>query len=124
MELSERIEEVFTSYLEKLGLAWWLEILTDRPSCTYYFGPFLSAKEAELACAGYVEDLQQEGVEGISFEIKQCQPLALTIDGEEVQVSDGGWNCAPERVKWETKEKYFQSSKPPVSQWEPGAVSS
>lgn len=115
MELSERIEDVFTSYLEKLGLAWWLEIVTERPRCTYYFGPFVSAKEADLACDGYLEDLQEEGVQGIAFEIKQCQPLALTIDGEEVQVSDGGWNGDPERVKWGTSEKYFQSSFPAVS---------
>ncbi len=91
MELPERIEDVFTSYLEKLGLAWWLEIVTDRPPCTYYFGPFLSAKEAEVACSGFLDDLKQEGVEGIAFEIKQCQPLALTIEPEEVEVSQEEW---------------------------------
>jgi hypothetical protein len=117
MQLSERIEDIFASYLEKLGLAWWLEIVTERPDCTYYFGPFVSAKEAEVASSGYLEDLQQEGVEGIAFEIKQCQPVALTIDREEVQVSQGGWNCAAERVKaWGTSEKYFQSSLAAVSE--------
>ncbi len=116
MQLSERIEYIFVSYLEKLGLAWWLEIVTERPDCTYYFGPFVSAKEAEVACSGYLEDLQQEGVQGIAFEIKQCQPGLLTIEREEVQVSVDGWNCAAERVKaWGTSEKYFQSSLPAVS---------
>lgn len=117
MQLSERIEYIFASYLEKLGLAWWLEIVTERPECTYYFGPFVSAKEAEVASSGYLEDLQQEGVQGIAFEIKQCQPGLLTIEPEEVQVSDGGWNYAADHVKaWETSEKYFQSSLPAVSE--------
>lgn len=109
MQLSERIEDVFTSYLEKLGLAWWLEIVTNRPPCTYYFGPFVSAKDAEAACSGYLEDLQQEGVQGIAFEIKQCQPpVALTIEREEVQSSDEGWNYAAEGVKASgASEKYF-----------------
>lgn len=117
MQLSERIEEVFTSYLDKLGLAWWLEIVTDWPACTYYFGPFVSAKEADIACSGYLEDLEEEGVQGIAVAIKQCQPVDLTIEREEGQVSDGGWNCAPEGVKVSgTSEKTFQSSLSAVSE--------
>ncbi|MBW4494748.1 MAG: DUF1816 domain-containing protein [Oscillatoria princeps RMCB-10] len=117
MQLSERIEEVFTSYLEKLGLAWWLEIVTDLPPCTYYFGPFISAKDAEVASSGYLEDLQQEGVQGMAFEIKQCQPVALTIDGEEVRGFAENSTGAPERVKASgTNQKYFQSSLPAVSE--------
>ncbi|HIK11293.1 MAG TPA: DUF1816 domain-containing protein [Oscillatoriaceae cyanobacterium M33_DOE_052] len=80
MFLAERMKEAFTSYLEKLELAWWVEIFTLHPECTYYFGPFMSAKEAELARDGYIEDLEGEGAQGISVQIKRCQPQELTID--------------------------------------------
>ncbi|MEI6064995.1 MAG: DUF1816 domain-containing protein, partial [Pseudanabaena sp. ELA748] len=39
-------KNVFTSVLEKLGLAVWVEIVTDAPRCTYYFGPFISEANA------------------------------------------------------------------------------
>lgn len=83
MKLATKIEDIFTGYLEKLELAWWIEIVTQEPACTYYFGPFISAKEAKLSQAGYIEDLEQEKAQGISVQIKQCQPLELTIFEEE-----------------------------------------
>ena len=60
------------------AFAWWIEIYTDFPRCLYYFGPFDSATEAESHQADYLEDLHQEGAEGILPQIKQCQPLNLT----------------------------------------------
>jgi hypothetical protein len=36
----ESTEAFFTSYLEQIGEAWWVEIVTKKPDCTYYFGPF------------------------------------------------------------------------------------
>lgn len=71
-----------------LGLAWWVEVTTASPRCTYYFGPFLSADEAESAQGGYVEDLEQEGAQGITATVKRCKPEALTIeDGVQPQAS-------------------------------------
>jgi hypothetical protein len=58
--------------------AWWVEILTDRPHCLYYFGPFESAEEAQENQAGYIEDLQDEGADGIAVKILQYQPQILT----------------------------------------------
>jgi hypothetical protein len=60
------------------AFAWWIEIYTDFPRCLYYFGPFDSVAEAESHQADYLEDLHQEGAEGILPQIKQCQPLNLT----------------------------------------------
>ena len=60
-------------------LAWWLQIITHRPYCIYYFGPFDSSKEAELAKGGYIEDLYQEGAEGINAQIRLDNPSELTI---------------------------------------------
>lgn len=79
MKYSEMVKEPFTFVLEQLGLAWWVEIVTDKPQCTYYFGPFASAKKAELALPGYIEDLEQEEAQGITVVSKRCQPKELTI---------------------------------------------
>lgn len=69
MYLSATATETLTSVLEKLGLAWWVKIVTEQPKCTYYFGPFSCTKPAELAQLGYIEDLEQEGAQGIAIAI-------------------------------------------------------
>jgi hypothetical protein len=79
----ENSEEFFTSYLEKTGMAWWVEIVTKKPDCTYYFGPFASHREAQLSQLGYIEDLERERPQLIAIEIKQCQPKELTIFEDE-----------------------------------------
>ncbi len=73
------IKEKLTSLFASFGWAWWVEIVTHNPRCTYYFGPFLSSKEADAAKAGYVEDLELEGAQGIVVKIKRCKPENLTI---------------------------------------------
>lgn len=84
MKYLEMVKEPFTSILEQLGLAWWIEIVTDKPQCTYYFGPFASAKEAKLALPGYIEDLEQEEAQGIAVVSKRCQPKELTLFEDEL----------------------------------------
>jgi hypothetical protein len=79
----DNAEEFFTSYLEMTGKAWWVEIVTKKPDCTYYFGPFASHREAQLSQLGYIEDLEQERPKLIAIEIKQCQPKELTIFSDE-----------------------------------------
>lgn len=73
------LKEILTNFFQGLGWAWWVEVVTQNPRCTYYFGPFLSTKEATNARNGYVEDLEQEGATGIKVQIKRCKPQALTI---------------------------------------------
>ncbi|NJM84817.1 MAG: DUF1816 domain-containing protein [Leptolyngbyaceae cyanobacterium RM2_2_21] len=71
---------------------WWIEIVTQTPKCTYYFGPFTSEAEANIAKTGYIEDLEQEGAAQIVATIQRCnRPDELTID-ESV---DGGGIPAP-----------------------------
>lgn len=61
--------------------AWWIEIFTTQPKCTYYFGPFDRMREAETAISGYLEDLHSELAQGIQTQINNCcQPDLLTID--------------------------------------------
>lgn len=76
------MNELWLSVLEFLGLAWWIEVTTEAPNCTYYFGPYISASEAQAAEAGFVEDLEQEGARSIRAAIKRCRPEQLTIFDE------------------------------------------
>lgn len=73
------LREIFISFFQVFGGAWWVEIVTHKPRCTYYFGPFLSTKEANAAKAEYMEDLEQEGTQGIDVVVKRCKPSNLTI---------------------------------------------
>ena len=76
------MNEFLISILNGFGLAWWVEIKTEKPQCTYYFGPFLTAKTAKAAQGGYLEDLEQEGAQGIVINIKRCKPTHLTISDD------------------------------------------
>ncbi len=72
-------KNIFTSILEVIGLAVWIEVVTDSPRCTYFFGPFISESEANLAKTGYIEDLESEGSNGLVVIVKRCKPDNLTI---------------------------------------------
>lgn len=78
------MKEFLISLLDFFGLAFWVEIITEVPRCTYYFGPFLSRREAEALKAGYIEDIQLEGATGITVNIKRCKPANLTVDEEDL----------------------------------------
>ncbi|MBD2560447.1 DUF1816 domain-containing protein [Nostoc sp. UIC 10607] len=73
------LKEVLINTFDSIGLAWWVEIVTQNPRCTYYFGPFLSSSDARLSSIGYIEDLEIEGAQGISVNVKRCKPNTLTI---------------------------------------------
>jgi hypothetical protein len=73
------MKEVLLSALERIGMAWWVEITTSTPRCTYYFGPFLSSDEANAHQPGFLEDLHTEGAQDIHAQIKRCRPVQLTV---------------------------------------------
>jgi hypothetical protein len=73
------VKETFIDLCHIFGLAWWVEITTSNPNCTYYFGPFLTHREAHAAEGGYVEDLQQEGAQIFSVYSKRCKPSQITL---------------------------------------------
>jgi len=85
-EITNNLKEIFTSFVDVLGVAVWVEIVTDTPSCTYYFGPFANVTDAEINKSGYVEDLEAEGATGINVKVKRCKPDQLTIFDESVEV--------------------------------------
>lgn len=73
------IKKILTKLLKNIAQQYWIEITTAKPSCVYYFGPFLTYKGAKLAQPGFIEDLETEHAEDIKAEIKRCQPQELTI---------------------------------------------
>ncbi len=79
----------FAYLLNRLGLAWWIEVTTQSPKCVYYFGPFASSEEAKEELPGYLEDLNHESAEGIQAVVKRCQPAELTIFDEPERLSSG-----------------------------------
>ncbi|MEH2192847.1 MAG: DUF1816 domain-containing protein [Nostoc sp.] len=81
--LWHNLKEVLINTFNSIGFAWWVEIVTQNPRCTYYFGPFLSSSDAKLSSIGYIEDLEVEGATGIAVSVKRCKPNTLTI-GEDL----------------------------------------
>ena len=59
---------------------WWVRVTTGSPKCTYYFGPFNSAQEAQANHQGHIDDLVGEGAEGIEYTIEKGRPKQLTIE--------------------------------------------
>lgn len=76
------MKEILINILNFFGLAWWVEVVTQNPHCTYYFGPFITILDAEAQKSGYLEDLEIEGAQVAAVFIKRCKPVKLTIDEE------------------------------------------
>jgi len=70
-----------------------MKLTTENPRCTYYFGPFLTKKEARENQQGYIDDLLEEGAKEIKISMKRFKPKELTIF-EEL----GEFNEASQRV--------------------------
>jgi Domain of unknown function (DUF1816) len=85
MKLAIDLPTIWTDVLEFVGQAWWVEIFTAQPKCTYYFGPFVNSREAQTAIQGYVEDLENESAQGIQTHVKRCKPELLTIEDAPAQ---------------------------------------
>lgn len=79
MDVFENVNQSFPSVLDQLEVAWWIKIITQKPKCIYFFGPFASIKEAGLAVPGYFEDFKQEDAQAIAIASKRQQPKELTI---------------------------------------------
>ena len=64
----------------KLGLAWWAKIETERPLTTYWYGPFLTKKSLKENLGFFVQDLLDEGSINIKQSIIRCnkeEPLTI-----------------------------------------------
>jgi alkyl sulfatase BDS1-like metallo-beta-lactamase superfamily hydrolase len=82
------MKNIFSQFFDTLfgsGKAWWIEVKTAEPACTYYFGPFDVEQEADLAKKGYIEDLEQEGAKQVEATVIYRQaPQELTVYNEQM----------------------------------------
>lgn len=78
----ERNKDGLHSTNEQSSLAWWLKINTMNPSMTYYFGPFISAQEAEIAQPSYINNLEQDGLQIQTIQIQQRQPASIMSENQ------------------------------------------
>ncbi len=85
MEIFATITTIWTDILNFWGQAWWVEVFTHQPQCTYYFGPFADVTSAKAEVSGYIEDLEGESAQGILTQVKRCKPDQLTIEHQSAR---------------------------------------
>lgn len=73
------MQKFLTKLFKNIVQQYWIEVTTAKPSCIYYFGPFLTHQGAKQAQPGFIEDLEAENAQDIKAEIKRCQPHELTV---------------------------------------------
>ena len=64
----------------KFGLAWWAKIESEKPVCTYWYGPFLTKRSLKANLVSFVEDLADEGSTNIKHSFVRCkkeEPLTI-----------------------------------------------
>ena len=64
----------------KLGLAWWAKIVTDQPSATYWFGPFITKTSLNENMQSFIKELTEEGSTNIQHSLVRCkkeEPLTI-----------------------------------------------
>lgn len=67
---------------DTVELGWWVELEKGVPPLTDYFGPFASAKKAQIAQANYLMDLEKMGEKEVTLRIKACE-LGKLRQGED-----------------------------------------
>ena len=64
----------------KLGLAWWAKIETEKPNVTYWYGPFITKRSLKENISYFIEDLTEEGLTDIKYSFVRCkkeEPLTV-----------------------------------------------
>ena len=64
----------------KLGLAWWAKIESEKPLSTYWYGPFLTKRSLKSQLNTFIDDLADEGSMNIKHSIVRCkkeEPLTI-----------------------------------------------
>ena len=72
--------KLIRNFGNKLGLAWWAKIETDQPSCTYWFGPFITKRSLKENISSFINELSDEGSKNIKYSLVRCkkeEPLTV-----------------------------------------------
>ncbi|WP_449417062.1 DUF1816 domain-containing protein [Phormidium nigroviride] len=75
--LPETISQLSEDFLDSLGLALWIEVITLSPHSIYYFGPFASKKDAQIAIPGYLKSLELKKAQVSTTNVKRGKPIQL-----------------------------------------------
>ena len=73
-------KNLIRNFGNKLGLAWWAKIETDRPSSIYWFGPFITKRSLKENMSSFIKDLSDEGSKNIKHSLVRCkkeEPLTV-----------------------------------------------
>ena len=81
-----RIADLFRSiklirnFGNKLGLAWWAKIETEKPNVTYWYGPFITKRSLKENMPSFIQDISDEGSTNIKHSLVRCkkeEPLTI-----------------------------------------------
>ena len=57
----------------KLGLARWAKIETERPKTIYWYGPFITKRSLKENMTTFIQDLSEEGSTNIKHSFIRCK---------------------------------------------------
>ncbi len=65
LQTLNKIKNVLPDFLSKPGTSWWVEIITAKPNCIYYFGPFRTQKKRRLLTPAMLKILKAKQPRGL-----------------------------------------------------------
>ena len=66
-------DDLIRNFGNKLGLAWWAKIETERPETTYWFGPFITKRGLQENMSSFIKELSEEGSINIKYSFIRCK---------------------------------------------------
>ena len=72
--------KLIRNFGNKLGLAWWAKIETEKPNVIYWYGPFITKRSLKENMPSFIKDISDEGPTNIKYSIVRCkkeEPLTL-----------------------------------------------
>ena len=74
------MKNLIRNFGNKLGLAWWAKVETEKPFTIYWYGPFLTKSGLNKNLKDFLNDLTEEGSINIKHSIIRCnkeEPLTV-----------------------------------------------
>ena len=76
----QRLIKLIRNFGNKLGLAWWAKIETQKPNVTQWYGPFITKRSLKENISSFIQDLSNEGSTNIKHSLVRCkkeEPLTV-----------------------------------------------
>ena len=75
-----RPNKLIRNFGNKLGLAFWAKVVTEKPFATYWYGPFLTKSSLNENLVHFLKDLSEEDSGTIKHSVFRCnkeEPLTI-----------------------------------------------